>query len=779
MGSVEKINFKVELRKYLKHWFWFSVSVILFLFLGYLYLRYTTPIYSAKATIIIKGESSGGVASSMYEELGMKGLGASDFNTEIGLLKSRRLMELVVKSLNLQIRYFQEGKIRTYEMYEAIPFSLQVLRLDDEKLKEIGGAVIEISENNEGFLLKNSRTGEVQQISSGTPVDLQFGDLVIKKNLEPTYESFSNTTIVNFSNIEKIATAYRNNLNIIQEAQTSGLIHLELKDQVKQKASDIIDQLIMEYNRDAIEDKNLIAENNAHFINERLSIINGELDSVETGKESFKERNRLTDIEAQSQLYIQNANEYNKRRQEVGTQLELSKAMLEYISSNSKLDLLPTNLGISESGVNQQINEYNNLVLERNRILGGSSEKNPVVIRLNNNIDQIKNNIVRSLRTLRSNLQIGLEDLERQSSSIGSQIYAVPSKERRYRGIERQQNIKETLYLFLLQKREENSLSLAVTEPKAKIVDRAHAQDWPVSPNSRNIYLGTFILGLFIPFSIIYLKDNLDNKIRSKKDIDYFQGNSTLVGGVPKVRKKTDRLIGNHDRSILAESFRILITTLQYLLINKKNKSGGVVLLVTSSITGEGKTFVAANLAITLANTGKKVLLFGADLRNPALQPYKRYNNDLGVSDYLINNELCLKDLIGPSNIHPNLKILTSGHIPPNPYELLKQDRFGDIFPVLKLQYDYIVIDTAPSIPVADTFLVTKYSDLVLYVIRSGYTEKEVLEFILKSQEDGKFRSINFILNDVKSNSLGYGSKYGYGYEEVKKKSRSLIHKNF
>ncbi|MCZ2845179.1 MAG: polysaccharide biosynthesis tyrosine autokinase [Candidatus Bathyarchaeota archaeon] len=776
-GRVEKFRFKEEVGKYLKYWPWFSVSIILFLSLGYLHLRYTTPLYSAKATIIIKGESSGGgVASSIYEELGMNGMGASNYDTEIGILKSRRLMEQVVKSLNLQVRYFQEGKIRTMEMYEAIPFTIQILSLDDEQLKKLGGVTIEISENNEGFLLKNSKTGEARQISSGTPVDLQFADLVIKKKSEPTYESFSNTTIVNFSNVEKIASAYSSNLNIIQEAQSSGLIHLEMKDPLKQKASDILDQLILEYNRDAIEDKNLIAGNTANFINERLSIINGELDSVETGKESFKEDNRLTDIQAQSQLYIQNANEYNKRRQEVGTQLELSKAMLEYISSNSKLDLLPTNLGISESGVNQQINEYNNLVLERNRILGGSSEKNPVVIRLNNKIDQIKNNITRSLKTLHSNLQIGLEDLERQSSSIGSQIYAVPSKERRYRGIERQQNIKETLYLFLLQKREENSLSLAVTEPKAKIVDRAHAQDWPVSPNSRNIYLGTFILGLFIPFSIIYIKDNLDNKIRRKKDLDYFEGNCTLVGGIPKVRKKADRLIGNHDRSILAESFRILITTLQYLLINKKDKSEGVILLITSSITGEGKTFVAVNLALTLANTGKRVLLFGADLRNPSLQPYKSNNNDLGISDYLINDELCLKDLIGPSNIHPDLEIITSGHIPPNPYELLRQDKFGDIFPVLKLQYDYIVIDSAPSIPVADTFLITKYSDLVLYVLRSGYTDKEVLEFILKSQEEGKFEGINFVLNDLKSTGRGYGNKYGYGYESIKK-SKSLIDK--
>ncbi|WP_424494674.1 GumC family protein [Salinimicrobium sp. GXAS 041] len=772
-SGFEKINFKQELEKYFRYWPWFILSLGLFLSLGFFYLRYTTPIYSAKASIIIKDESSGsGVGTAIYNELGIGGMGANNFDTELGILKSRSLMEEVVKSLNLQIQYFKEGKLRTVEIYDEIPFNLQVMRLNETALKKLGGASYEILKTSSGFQVRNLEELTGKKVQSGAVVNLGFTDIVLSENSVPEYENLSKKTIVTFSTIENMATRYRGSIQVVQEAKSSGLINLELKDPVKQKASDILDQLIFEYNRDAIEDRNLIARNTANFVNERLAIINGELDSVETGKETFKENHLLTDIEAQSQIFIQNANDYNKQRQEVGTQLELAEAMLDYIASNSKSDLLPANLGIAESGVNQQISEYNNLVLERNRIFRGSSEKNPVVIRLNNNIDQIKNNVVQSLKTMHSNLEISQEDLRRQALSIGHQIYAVPSKEREYRGIERQQNIKETLYLFLLQKREENSLSLAVTEPKAKIVDRAYYQDFPVAPSSRNIYLGTFILGFFLPLSAIYIKDMFNDKVTKKGDIEGEIREIPLAGMIPKIKSKGDEIIRNNDRSVLAESFRILITNLQYLLINTKNKAGGVVLFITSTKKGEGKTFTAVNLAITLANTGKKVLLLGADLRNPRLQAYKANNDSLlGVSDYLLNDDLKLQYLIGPSNLHQKLDVLSSGSIPPNPYELLKQDKVAHMFNEVEAMYDYIIVDTAPAMLVADTFLIAKFADAVLFLLRSGYTEKELLEFPLSSKEEGKLTNVSFVLNDMKPENLGYGRKYGYGYGEYKKSS--------
>lgn len=761
--QIKKLDLRKELRKYLKFWPWFAASIFLCLALGFVYLRYATPVYSAKASIIIN-ETGNGAGGNVYAEMGaFTGMPNNDLSNELGILQSRNLMQEVVKSLDLHIQYFIEGQVREVEIYDDIPFKLQVMRFSEEDLKAVGGGTFEVKAEDSLFLLKDLKTLVVKKVEPGVTVNLGFADVVLSHKEGPIESSLANGIIVKFEEIAKVASRYRGRIVLTQENKGSNLLELELQDPVRKKARDILDQLILEYNRKAIEDKNLIAGNTANFINDRLSIINGELDSVETGKEVFKERNMLTDIQAQSQMYMQNANEYNKRRQEVGTQLELTNAMLEYIGSNSQSELLPTNLGI-QGGVDGQIGEYNNLVLQRNRILRGSSEKNPVIIRLNSQISQIKGNIVQSLSRGRSNLHISMEDLNRQASSIGSQIYAVPGKERQFREIERQQGIKETLYLFLLQKREENSLALAVTEPKAKIVDRAFSSGGIVSPNSRNIYLGSFVLGLFIPFSVVYIRKVLDNKIRSREDIEAISNEVALVGMVPRVAAKS-AIIGRNDRSVLAESFRILITNLQYLLVSNRGKSRGALLFVTSTVKGEGKTFTATNLAITLANTGKKVLLLGADLRNPKLQPFKAEGEGLfGISDYLINEDLDLKNLIGRSKLHTDIDILSSGPIPPNPYELLKQEKVESMFADLKSLYDYVIVDTAPSMLVADTFLITKFADVILYVVRSGFTEKELLEFPIVAMEEGKLENVSFVLNGMNSNNLGYGAKYGYGY---------------
>ncbi|MGB8376268.1 MAG: polysaccharide biosynthesis tyrosine autokinase, partial [Salegentibacter sp.] len=559
---------------------------------------------------------------------------------------------------------------------------------------------------------------------------------------------------------------YREKLQVNLTDKNSSLIELSLQDPDRAKARDILDQLVLEYNREAIEDKNLVARNTATFIDERLGIINEELDSVETGKEEFKEANKLTNIEAESSLFIENASDYNKRQQEVGTQLELANAMIDYLHTGTKGDLLPANLGIEEDGVNQRIQEYNDLVLERNRVLSGSTAKNPVVLRLNSQIEQIKGNVLQSLERMRANLQIAQEDLDRQSAMIGSKISSVPSKERQYRGIERQQNIKESLYLFLLQKREENSLSLAVTAPKAKIVDRAYSSKTPVSPKSKIVLLAALILGLLIPFLVIYIKNLLNNKVRSRADLERVSKEIPIVGEVPKVSRGEAELIeASKDRTVLAESFRILHTNLQYLLINSGDKRTGVKIFITSTVKGEGKTFTAFNLAMTLANTGKKVIVVGGDLRNPQLQRYEAQTREMhGVSDYLVNDNYRLDQLIKQSELHENLQLLSSGSIPPNPAELWRQDRTAVLFSELEAKYDYIIVDTAPAMLVADTFLINKYADLTLYMVRAGYTERKLQDFAVDAKKDGKLHDVGFVLNDVELANFGYGNKYGYTY---------------
>lgn len=764
----QKYNIRDELEKYLKSWPWFLFWIILAMTGAFFYIKYATPIYRASSTIVINEEKreSGGSEIAAYSALGfLNGLESNDLDKELTILQSRRLMREVVKALNINVQFFTEGKFTEKELYKNLPVSLQVLKMDDDSLKSLGGAELRISSKAKGeYSLTEVHTGKVYTLKRGKPFDLGYADIVLNSPGEDQ-QRFSDL-IVRFLPLDKVASKYRGKIQIIPVKENSNVLEIQLEDPVRDKAKDIIDQLIFEFNRDAIEDKNLIAGNTAKFINERLDIINNELESVESGKEEFKETHRLTDLGAESQMYIQNASEYNKKLQDVSTQIELSKAMMDYISSASKSDLLPANLGLQEGAVNRQINEYNDMILERNRILASSTEKNPVMVRLNSQIDQIKQNIVQSLRGMQTNLQISREDLSRQASSIGSRILAVPSQERQYRGIERQQNIKEALYLFLLQKREENSLALAVTAPKAKVVDRAYSTGGVVAPNSSAILLGSFVLGLFIPFSAIYLKELLNNKIRRRKDLEDIAEGIPIIGEVPKIKNRQGVLIKENDRSILAEAFRILISNIQYLRINYREKENGVTTFVTSSVKGEGKTFVSLNLGLTLANTGKKVLLVGADLRNPRLNKYvpKTDNLALGVSDFLASDDLKLSRLIKRSTVHNNLDILGSGTIPPNPSELLNQAKTGMMFASLEEIYDYVIVDTAPSMMVADTFFITKYADLILYVVRAGYTENKLIEFVTAAKESGSIKNVGFVLNDVGKEHLGYGNKYGYGY---------------
>ena len=703
-------------------------------------------------------------------DLGLaSGLKTNNLDKEIAILKSKRLMRSVVKSLDLYISFIVKGNVRDVELYKNdVPFDLKILKINQKEGEEFNGGSynVDLSDNGELYI---TNLGNLSTLKghTGSPIDLGFATVVIIP--KDGVDDFHNITM-NFSSLDEVASGYRGGLQIIQEKENSNVIKLVLEDPVIEKAKDIIDQVIFEFNKDAIDDKNLIASNTANFINERLDIINGELENVETGKEEFKENNRLTDIKTESQLFVQTASEYNEKRQEIGTQMELVNAMLDYLSSSSNSELLPANLGIQESAVNHLIGEYNDLVLQRNRIMRSSTELNPAVIRINNNIEQIKANILQSLQRLRNNLQISQNEVNRQVQSVGSKILAVPSQEREYRGIERQQSIKEALYLYLLQKREENSLALAVTAPKAKIVDSAHSNGLIVSPKKKSILLGSLVLGLFIPFSIIYLRDVMDNKVRKRSDIEDYTREIAVVGEIPKVKEKKELIIDKHDRSMLAESYRFLITNLQFLLLKSENNGKARKILITSTIKGEGKTFTAINLAVTLAFNQKNVLLVGADLRNPKLDKYQEESEcRLGISDYLVSENSCIKNFIKNSRLHPGLKILGSGSIPPNPSELLRSEKVDEMFKEIENLYDYIIIDSAPTMLVTDTLIINKYADLTLYLIRAGVSDKDLLDFVLANSRSGNMSQVNFILNGVSTNELGYGNKYGYGYGTNKK----------
>lgn len=765
------INLREILDKYKRFWPWFVIVTTIFLAVALAFIKYAPNHYTSVASIIIndeKGNAGTRTSNGFDVDLLSGGLSSNSMANELGLLTSKRLMFNTVKALNLNVQYFNETDVISQPLYDSSPIKVEILRLDEQKLKhaiinETNTLTIGYKGDNR-IQVTNEVSGTKIDTEFNTHIDLDFIDFVIKNNIADTTNTSSWTEVnVKFLPIKSVAAGYNKKLQVELIDDNATLIKLRLTDRVPQRAEDVLNQLIFEYNREAIEDKNLIAKNTADFIDERLSIINSELDSVESGKESFKQVNRLTDIGAESSMMIQNVSEYNKQQQQVATKLEVTGSMLSYLDSGSN-DLLPANLGL-ESETNGFVTNYNDLIIKRDKLLAGSTNKNPLVVSLNEQIDLLRSNVKQSLLNQRQNLVIQKESLRKRSGFIGSQIARMPGQERQVRGIERQQSIKESLYLFLLQKREENTLELSVTGPKAKIVDNASSSGGTISPSPKIVLGAAVILGLLLPFLVIRGKELLNNKINSREDLEKLANNLTILGELPSIKTKDSELITTNDRSVLAEAFRILSANLQFVGASQNKSDRGASIFVTSTVKGEGKTFVSTNMAITLASTGKKVVLVGGDLRNPQLQRYqKSLDKALGVSDYLVNKNQELDAYIQNSEFHDNLKVLPSGTIPPNPAELLQTNRLSTMLSELKQDFDYVIVDTAPALLVADTFLINKYADVTLYITRANFTEKKLMEFTTDAVLNGKLKNLNLVLNDVAQRNLGYGSKYGYTY---------------
>ena len=763
----EEINLKDQLNLYLRYWPWFLISVLLILSLAFLYLKYTSENYRTQATILIKDEQNNSLSElAAFEDLGLTGggLSSSDLENEVEILKSKKLLTQVVEDLDLNVRYFFEGDIVSTEVYIDRPFTLKILQGEDNlrDVKELIVTPVSLTE----FELQDGDDTPKKKYSFGEKVQLANATItLIPESSLASFIEKGKDFRVTLNYKERVVLDLQENIGVQTATKNSSVISLSLVSPIRNKSEAIINRLISAYNDDAIDDQNLVSKNTAEFIDKRLDIITQELDSVESNKVNFKQENRLTDIQTEGQLFLENASEYEKRSLDVSTKLELTNNMIDYLEDGSNKDLLPSNLGITEDdAMAQSIQNYNELIMERNRLLRSSTEKNPVVVSLTNQIAELRSNVLQSLNTARSTLRVTSQDLSSQSGRIGSRISQIPGVEKQFRGIERQQSIKEALYLYLLQKREETAISLAVTTPKAKIVDRAYSSLKPVSPKPKIVYLGSLVAGLLIPFLFVYTRNLLDTKIHNRSDIENALPGIPILGEIPQINSKESDLIETNDRSMLAESFRILRTNLSY--FTKTKEGSKQVIYVTSTIKGEGKTFTSFNLGLTLTSTGKKVLLIGADLRNPQLHRYLGSKDaGIGLSEYLHDETIVPSAIINKLEIKGHkIDLMLSGRIPPNPAELLMSDRYEELLESQKSVYDIIIVDTAPTMLVTDTLLISQYADLTIYVSRAEYTEKKLLQYPKELRVDGKLKNIAFVVNDVNYANFGYGTKYGYSY---------------
>ncbi|HQV35240.1 MAG TPA: tyrosine protein kinase, partial [Flavobacterium sp.] len=466
--------------------------------------------------------------------------------------------------------------------------------------------------------------------------------------------------------------------------EKTSIIQLSVVDPLPAKGIDYLNTLVVKFNEDALNDKNLVAKNTQDFIDERLNIITGELDTVERSAERFKKENRLTDLVTDAGLNLTTSSEYEKALANNGKELMVVEFMLNSIKNSGIDQTIPENIIPTENASTSLINQYNVMVLERNRLLKSTSANHPNVLNYNQQITALKGTIQQSLRNVQSSLTIAKKQLLQQESKFNSKVSQVPTLDRKYRNIERQQNIKEALYLYLRQKQEETAITMAVTSPKAKVIDSAYSIG-VVSPNTRNIYLIALLLGLLIPFSVIYLIQLLDTKIHSRHDLEKYL-KLPFLGDIP-LSETSDEIMTSESRSSTAESFRILLTNLDFMLATT-DKEQAKTIFITSTIPKEGKTFVAVNIASTLSLYGKKVLLIGMDLRHPKIMEYIKIKSNVGLSNYLSNDKLKIEDIVYRQEGHKDFWVMPSGVIPPNPAELLNSTKISDLFDELKKQYD-------------------------------------------------------------------------------------------
>lgn len=768
--SEEQVNIQELLFRYLIHWPWFVVSIIICIACAWGYLRLTTPIYNISATVLIKDEKKGGGASmsSDLEKMGLEGFVSSSSNVdnEIEVLRSKSLAREVVNNLGLFVTYMDEDEFPSKELYHTSPVLVSLTHQEADKLpgrmeinmilQPTGALGVQITVGEKEYRKQFDKLPAVFPTDEGTVAFFANNDTLSAVCPENITKERHITAFINrpFSVLKE----YVSSLSIAPTSKTTSVVVISLENTNTRRGRDYINKLLEMYNINANNDKNEVAQKTAEFIDERIGIISKELGSTEQDLENFKRSARITDLSSEAQIALTGNAEYEKKRVENQTQINLVMDLQRYMKGN-EYEVLPSNIGLQDAASAGAIDRYNQMLVERKRLLRTSTENNPTIINLDTSIRAMRTNVQATLDATLKGLQITKEDLAREASRYSRRINDAPTQERQFVSIARQQEIKSGLYLMLLQKREENAITLAATANNAKIIDEALADDNPISPKKTIVYLAALVLGVGLPVGVIYLIGLTKFKIEGRADVEKLTS-LPVVGDIPLADEKTGSIaVFENQNNLMSETFRNVRTNLQFMLENGKN-----VILVTSTISGEGKSFISANLAISLSLLGKKVVIVGLDIRKPGLN--KVFNipkKEHGITQYLTNTTANLMDFVQPSDINKNLFILPGGTVPPNPTELLARGGLEKAIETLKANFDYVILDTAPVGMVTDTLLIGRVADLSVYVCRADYTHKAEFTLINELAENNKLPNLCIAINGLDLNSRKYGYYYGYG----------------
>ena len=761
-------DIRLEFNKYLPFWFWFVGFTAATLFIANFYLRYSPPVYQNSAKIKILDNSNSPFKMST-EGIFIVGKNKAKLGNDLQIIKSDRILEVVARELNLTTSYYLPGRIINSEQWKNSPVKIEWLSPDnilDEKSLSLNltitkkGFKIEELGNNE--LVFNKRY-EINNI----PFKITSTTKQLNLFLDKKY-------LIQKSTLSGVVGQLIGSVNASVLSDDSDVVVLSNKGLNQEKSKDIINCLIKVFNEDGIKDRQLAFKNTIEFVNDRFQYLVSELDSIENYKVNYKKSNDITSLEGFSGVTSGRKSDYEDKIFELENQLSLSSFLGKSIKTGSDYELLPTNIGVLDANVNSFISIYNQLVTERDKLMVSAGKNNPTLKGINEKLPQLQENIFSSIKLYQDEIQASIRNLKNIQSQNNSLYSTVPEKEKILRSIERQQNIKESLYLLLLQKREEAGINMAITQPSVKVLEYATASGYKIAPDNKSIYLIALIIGLGIPLLLLFLKFYFDTKIHNKIDVKNIVNDIPIIGEIPYI--KDNKYIESNDRSILAEAYRNVRTNINYLLPASNTKEGFVI-FSTSSIKGEGKTFNAINMGLIMTQMKKKVLIIGADLRNPQLHKYIGLAKEKrGLTNYLFDQEVEYKSIINKNTLdNQYLDVIISGSIPPNPAELISNGRFEKLLNIVKAEYDYIVVDSAPTLLVTDTLLITNLADLVIYVTRADMTDKHVVEYSRDLYLQGKINKIAYIVNSVgliyvygykyKYNySYGYGYNYNYGY---------------
>ena len=760
----DKYDLKKEIFKYLFFWRWFVFSIILCLIISFFYLRYSNLIYSTNAKIKILDKKEASLELPSASDLFSNN--KINLENEIELLTSYTILSEVVKKENLNASFYHVGDIMTTRV-PHFPFQFEQL-ISNDSIKE--KLEFEIYFNFEGIEINNLNTDSTYLFNSYTTNtishELPFNIFWDKTN---ALSSVNRSYLVIFSTTKNTVSQLKKQVSLSKVGKESDIILLQMDNESSAYSEIVLNTLIDVFNQDGVSDRQMIHKRTIDFVNERYIRLSNELDSIEIQKQLYKLNNNLIDITANSSLSLELSSKSNQQLLDLENQIAIAK-LLDESFKNNNYDLLPANIGINNSKINFLITDFNTIILERKNLIISAGLNNPSVMQLDRAIQDNRANIIRTVSNYLTQLKQTRKQLTLQSKKLNKDVSNLPEKEKILRAIERNQVIKESLYLFLLQKREEAEVSFAVTEPTIKVVEYALSSDNPVYPKKGITFLASLLIGILIPFGSIYLILLFNTKIQLKQDVDDINIGASVIGEVPFISDDESKLFQNpKDRNILAESFRILSSNINYLLPQNTGTSDAKVILSTSSVKGEGKSFVALNISLALSSLDKKVLLIGADLRNPQLHKYLEIDKSIqGLTSYLHNTDFDWKaSIINKFDKLPHHHTLLTGIIPPNATQLLANGNFEKIILEAKKDYDYIVIDTAPTLLVTDTLIISDNADVILYICRSNFTEKEILNFPKELIKDGKLKNVGLVINSVGINAryhYGYSYKYGYSY---------------